>query len=299
MDADELEELELTNAQGEELGEIEEVLIDPNTGRIAYLLVEHGGFLGMGEDVFAVPWGVARYVSENDELVLDISEERLKNAPRFDRKDRSPLGEREWAMSVHSFYGATPYWRDRPGDDLVHDAGPVGPADQIDVLYGTKIHQRADKERVQIITLLHKVGEPIAENRLTVFACVPVPLAKHPDRLRHGLTFVVGAARVRQDFLQRREGVRPHPGEHPRQVLDAPIVTGVIHNKSDQGTNGIGRAQLTERPPCMDRRPGADVNFRVGVVELWVRRDRDQVGNMLLAEPQRGVIQPLLRDPET
>lgn len=104
----------LTNAAGEDLGTVEEVLIDPMSGRIAYLLVEHGGFLGIGDELFAIPWAVVRYLPGDEErLLIDIDEAQLERAPRFSRTDRSPFGEREWALSVHSFYGVQPYWRFR------------------------------------------------------------------------------------------------------------------------------------------------------------------------------------------
>jgi sporulation protein YlmC with PRC-barrel domain len=104
----------LTNAAGDDLGTVEEVLIDPMSGRIAYLLVEHGGFLGIGDELFAIPWAVVRYLPGDEErLLIDIDEAQLERAPRFSRTDRSPFGEREWALSVHSFYGVQPYWRFR------------------------------------------------------------------------------------------------------------------------------------------------------------------------------------------
>lgn len=106
----------LTNGAGEDLGSVEEVLIDPMSGRIAYLLVEHGGFLGIGDELFAIPWAVVRYLPGDEaRLLIDIKEAQLERAPRFSRTDRSLFGEREWALSVHNFYGVQPYWRFRGG----------------------------------------------------------------------------------------------------------------------------------------------------------------------------------------
>ncbi len=122
VDVDSLEDWPVTNAQGEDLGEVEDVLVDPLTGRIAYLVVEHGGFLGMGEDVFAIPWGLARYASDKEEILLNIPQAKLENAPRFDRSDRSPLRERSWAIAVHSYYDVRPYWEDQPGTSTISQA---------------------------------------------------------------------------------------------------------------------------------------------------------------------------------
>jgi sporulation protein YlmC with PRC-barrel domain len=113
---DELVGREVVNAQDENLGEVEDVLIDPISGRIAYVVVEHGGFLGIGDDLFAVPWGAMRFVPGNDQTVLlDVPEEELENAPRFSRDDETPLERREWVTSVHNYYGVEPYWQDEVG----------------------------------------------------------------------------------------------------------------------------------------------------------------------------------------
>jgi sporulation protein YlmC with PRC-barrel domain len=108
--AAEFKDIPLTNAAGDDLGEIEDILIDPNSGRIAYVVVHHGGFLGMGEDVFAIPYEAARAVPGQEKMVVDITEEQLRGAPKFNRSDRSPLGQRAWAQSVHSYYDVQPYW---------------------------------------------------------------------------------------------------------------------------------------------------------------------------------------------
>lgn len=120
---------EVVNTQDENLGEIEEVMIDPASGRIAYVVIEHGGFLGIGDDLFAVPWKAIQFVPGNDQSVLlDIPEERLENAPRFSREDETPLERREWVTSVHNYYGVEPYWQDSVGAMALQYGGGTGAA---------------------------------------------------------------------------------------------------------------------------------------------------------------------------
>ncbi len=113
---DELVGRDVVNAQDESLGEIEDVMIDPMSGRIAYVVIEHGGFIGIGQDHFAVPWRAMQFVpGSEDTLLLDIPEDRLENAPRFSSDDETPLERREWVTSVHNYYGVEPYWQDDVG----------------------------------------------------------------------------------------------------------------------------------------------------------------------------------------
>ncbi len=79
----------IRNRQGEELGSLEEIMIDLNSGRVAYAVLSFGGFLGLGDKYFAIPWQALFVDTEKEEIVLDISKEKLENAPGFD-KDNWP-----------------------------------------------------------------------------------------------------------------------------------------------------------------------------------------------------------------
>lgn len=72
------------NTQGEELGEIEELVIDPQDGRITYAVLSSGGFLGVGGKHFAIPWESLTPMPEQQSFHLDISKEKLAQAPGLD-----------------------------------------------------------------------------------------------------------------------------------------------------------------------------------------------------------------------
>ncbi len=98
------------NSQGEDLGNIEEIMLDTNNGRVAYAVLSFGGFLGMGEKLFAVPWSSLTLDTENEGMVLDINKEQLKKAPGFDKDHWPSMADQRWATEVHGYYQARPYW---------------------------------------------------------------------------------------------------------------------------------------------------------------------------------------------
>ena len=102
---------DVENPQGQNLGDVKDVVIDRASGRIVYAVVSFGGFLGMGEKLFAVPWGAFSQPDPNkDKLVLAVDKERLKNAPGFDDHNWPQMASREWVTSLYSYYNVPPYW---------------------------------------------------------------------------------------------------------------------------------------------------------------------------------------------
>ena len=85
------------NAAGEDLGKIEEIMIDVPSGRIAYAVLSFGGFLGMGNKLFAVPWNALTLNEAEHEFILDVDKSTLENAPGFDKDNwpdmSDPIGD--------------------------------------------------------------------------------------------------------------------------------------------------------------------------------------------------------------
>jgi sporulation protein YlmC with PRC-barrel domain len=110
------------NNSGEDLGKIEEIMIDIHSGRVAYAVLSFGGFLGMGNKLFAVPWHSLHVDLDNHEFVLDVSRETLENAPGFDKSDWPDMADPDWGAQIHRHYGRTPYWEE---DHRVDEEHPV------------------------------------------------------------------------------------------------------------------------------------------------------------------------------
>ena len=100
----------VVNPKGESLGDIKEVVIDPRTGKVAYAVVSFGGFLGMGEKLFAIPFSSFEYNVTKNQYVLDISKERLKAVPGFDPDKWPAMSQEKWNRDVHKYYERSPYW---------------------------------------------------------------------------------------------------------------------------------------------------------------------------------------------
>jgi len=71
------------NTAGEDLGKIEELMIDLSDGRVAYAVLSFGGFLGMGNKLFAIPWGALSLRVHEHAFVLDVPKEVLEKAEGF------------------------------------------------------------------------------------------------------------------------------------------------------------------------------------------------------------------------
>lgn len=98
---------DVVNGQGEDLGEIEDFMIDLPDGRIDYAVLSFGGFMGMGDKLFAVPFELLNVDFENKRVVLDVPKERLENAPGFDEDDWPDTSEEAWHTRIHEHYGTT------------------------------------------------------------------------------------------------------------------------------------------------------------------------------------------------
>ena len=101
---------DVVNPKGDNLGDVKEVVIDPRTGKVAYAVVSFGGFLGMGEKLFAIPFSAFEYNVEKNEYVLDISKEKLTAAPGFDPDHWPSMTEEKWNRDVYKYYERSPYW---------------------------------------------------------------------------------------------------------------------------------------------------------------------------------------------
>ena len=112
MDADTLIGDSVVNGAGEDLGEIKAIMLDVEDGRVAYAVLSFGGFLGMGNKLFAIPWSALTLDAGEKRFVLDIAKDRLDNAPGFDKDHWPAMADANWATKLHEYYGVKPYWDD-------------------------------------------------------------------------------------------------------------------------------------------------------------------------------------------
>lgn len=98
----------VVNTQGLSLGDIKEIMLDMRSGQVAYAVLAFGGFFGLGEKLFAVPWQAMRLDTDKKCFVLDVDKERLKSAPGFNAHAWPDMTDVAWAKQIHTFYGTDP-----------------------------------------------------------------------------------------------------------------------------------------------------------------------------------------------
>lgn len=111
MSASSLMKDKVMNRNGEDLGKIEEFMIDLDSGCIAYAVLSFGGFLGIGDKLFAIPMQALTLDEDKKCFILDVDKERLKNASGFDKDNWPDMADRQWGTQVHSHWGYEPYWK--------------------------------------------------------------------------------------------------------------------------------------------------------------------------------------------
>ena len=101
------------NAAGENLGEVKELMIDRDTGDVAYAVLSFGGFLGLGDKLFAIPWRALELDTERHSFRLGVDKDRLKDAPGFDKDDWPRNPDRTFVDQIHKYYDIQPYYAAR------------------------------------------------------------------------------------------------------------------------------------------------------------------------------------------
>lgn len=99
---------EVYNQSEDRLRTLKEFRLDLNGGRICYAVMSFGGFMGVGEKLFALPWRALTLDAENECFVLDIAEERLMSSPGFAKRHWPDMTDAAWVQDINTFYGIKP-----------------------------------------------------------------------------------------------------------------------------------------------------------------------------------------------
>jgi sporulation protein YlmC with PRC-barrel domain len=123
MAASTLEDTKVITSDGEDVGKISEIMLDVRGGRITYAVLASGGFLGIGDTLHAIPWNALTLDTDAKCFRVDITAERIKIDPGFDKDHWPAMAEAAWGSSLHEYYNRTPYWSapryvSRDGGDL-------------------------------------------------------------------------------------------------------------------------------------------------------------------------------------
>ena len=89
---------------GERLGSIYNFMVDKLSGQVEYAVMAYGGFLGLGQRYFPLPWRVLSYDTHEGGYRIPLRERDLERAPSFGREDE-PRFSRDYGRRVHNWYG--------------------------------------------------------------------------------------------------------------------------------------------------------------------------------------------------
>ena len=108
--SDKVEGTAVYRSNGDRIGTIERVMIDKRAGNVAYAVMSFGGFLGIGDDYYPIPWSLLTYNERLGGYEVNLSDEQLKGAPKFRKDEPWVYEDRGRESALYSYYGATPYW---------------------------------------------------------------------------------------------------------------------------------------------------------------------------------------------
>lgn len=100
--------MRVVNNERQDLGRIEDVLLDTRNNRASYAILSFGGMLGLGDKHFALPWEALVFDLSQKFAIIDVDKQRLKNAPGFNKDSWPDVADAAWGERVYTYYGYTP-----------------------------------------------------------------------------------------------------------------------------------------------------------------------------------------------
>ncbi len=107
--ADKVKGADVYNLEGDKLGKIEDTMIDKISGRAIYAVLSFGGFLGIGDDYYPLPWSTLKYDTSKGGYVVNLDKERLKTAPSY-KANTDFKWTPDYGKSVDTYYNAPMMW---------------------------------------------------------------------------------------------------------------------------------------------------------------------------------------------
>jgi hypothetical protein len=108
--SDRVEGTNVYRSNGDKVGQIERVMLDKISGKVAYAVMSFGGFMGIGEDYYPLPWSLLTYNTRLEGYEVNVSEQQLKGAPKYSKHENWDWGDRSRGQTIHDYYQVPPYW---------------------------------------------------------------------------------------------------------------------------------------------------------------------------------------------
>ena len=102
--ASQLMGMNVEGTDGKKLGDVKDLVIDPDDGSIEYIVLDFGGVLGIGTKYFAIPWEAVDQTADKKKLMIDVAKKDLKTAPGFDKSNWPELSDHKERVVIYEFY---------------------------------------------------------------------------------------------------------------------------------------------------------------------------------------------------
>jgi hypothetical protein len=108
INSDRVEGTAVFAANGHRIGTIKRLVIEKVSGRVVYVMISFGGFLGFGDQVHAIPWEELDYDPTLGGYRTDVTEDQIRSSPNFLHDEH--WSDREREKDVHEHFHVPPYW---------------------------------------------------------------------------------------------------------------------------------------------------------------------------------------------
>lgn len=108
--SDKVEGTKVFDTRGEHVGSIERILVEKRSGKVSYAVLSFGGFLGIGDEHYPLPWSKLNYDESLGGYRVDISKDQLEGAPKYEGEEDADYWSAENGRRVYDYYGVAPYW---------------------------------------------------------------------------------------------------------------------------------------------------------------------------------------------
>jgi hypothetical protein len=106
--SDKVEGTAVYRSNGDKVGAIARVMIDKRSGKVAYAVMSFGGFMGIGEEYYPLPWSLLTYNPRLEGYEVNVSDQQLQGAPKYSTHETWDWNRR--GQAVDDYYHVPPYW---------------------------------------------------------------------------------------------------------------------------------------------------------------------------------------------
>lgn len=234
-----INQIKVENLDGKHLGQIKDIVLDLDNGRIVELLVRSGGFMGMGGRIIAVPPAAFTTEPSNKTYKIDMTEAAFKAAPAVDIGNWTDAGRSDRVAAAYRYFGQEPYFAEsgaRTRDGAVRPKVSLGYVQRSQKILGLPVRNKQNEAIGEVSSVAFDVptgrvlNVVIKESGFSNKRSVVPSMALRFNAVRDGLVFdgtVEGASAAPR--MVRSDPSNGQPAFSREESYEAPATTGVLN----------------------------------------------------------------------